>query len=285
MKTLYKSVVFVDLDSTIITGFDSQILPRITSELAKKSGLGLDEVLHLVLQENHNRQKDPGVPATRAMDWDDILTTVAQKLGVRLEKSAWEIFKECADRPYSDVLDNAYTVLEKLRAPHRAIVAATKGLSKYQISILNALALTPLFDGILTPDSNGALKRDAVFYGQWPKLADLQILVGDDYEDDVLAPKEFGFKTIWKPQTHDNGFDQDPFDRPKAFNYPNGHSTRPDAIIFSLKELPDVVARLERETSLIVEIPLQDSRNKASLDAGRQLAPHQTGQLACAAYP
>ncbi len=279
MKTLYKSVVFVDLDNTIITGFDSQILPRIISELAKKSGLGLDEVLHLVLQENHNRQKDPGVPATRAMDWDDILATVAKRLKVRLKKSAWEIFKDHADRPYSDVLDNARTVLKKLRATDRAIVAATKGLSKYQISVLNALALTPLFDGILTPDSNGALKRDAAFYGQWPKLADLKIMVGDDYQDDVLAPKKFGFKTVWKPQTHNNGFDQDPFDRPNEFDYPNGHSARPDAIIFSLKELPRVVTRLERETSL------QYSRNKASLDAGRQLAPHQTGQLACAAYP
>ena len=250
MKKHWQSVVFIDLDNTIIQGFDSEIFPKILAELSKKSRLGLDEVRCLVLEENRNRQANPDVPATHAMDWDDIVGTVAGKLGVQLEKSAWEVFKTHARPPYFGVLDEAHTVLEKLRSPDRAIVAATKGLSKYQITVLNALNLTPVFDGILTPDSNGALKQDVAFYGRWPELADLQIFVGDDYEDDVLAPSQFGFKTVWKPRIHESGVGLNPFERPKVFTYPNGHSVHPVAIILSLQELPEVVAQLEARENL-----------------------------------
>jgi FMN phosphatase YigB (HAD superfamily) len=248
MRHHWQSVIFVDLDNTIIEGFDSEVFPRILGELSEKSGQGLDEVRHLVLKENRDRQRNPDIPATHAMDWDDIIDTVAERLGVQLERSAWEVFKAYAGPPYSEVLDNAYTVLQELRCPHRAIVAATKGLSKYQITVLNALNLTPLFDGILTPDSNGALKKDAAFYGRWPELADLKIFVGDHYEDDVLAPSQSGFKTVWKPpRIQNNGAELSPFDRPKEYSYPNGHSVYPDAIILSLQELPEVITKLERE--------------------------------------
>ncbi len=244
MTTRWRTVVFVDLDNTIIKGFDSEVLPRILDELSKKSGLGLDKVRRLALKENRVRRRNPNVSAERAMDWDDIVNVVAKRLGVRLKKSALEVFKACACPPFLDVIDCVHTVLQELKSPHRKTVVATHGLGKYQVPVLDALNLTPFFKEVLTPDSNSALKREMAFFGRWPASSDLQIMVGDNYKDDIIAASRLGFKTIWK-RVHNNGIESNPFDRPNEFSYPNGYSVRPDAIIYSLKELPKVIAQFE----------------------------------------
>jgi FMN phosphatase YigB (HAD superfamily) len=83
-------------------------------------------------------------------------------------------------------------------------------------------------------------------------------MVGDDYEDDILAPHQFGFKTIWKPAIQIDGTQGvGPFERPLRFNYQNGQHVRPDAIIFSLKELPEVITRLENQALPATAQPLK----------------------------
>jgi putative hydrolase of the HAD superfamily len=245
----YQSVVFVDLDATILRGpFESAVFPVVFAELAHKTGLDKQELRRRVIQENLERQRDPDCTAVRAMDWDDILETVARRLGIRLGTQAVEIAHQHAGPPDSAVLDDADDVLRQLAGSHRALVVATKGLSKYQRPVLDALGLTPLFTDILTPDVNGALKNNIAFYGQWPSSTRLQISVGDHYEDDVAAPKRFGFKAIWKVNTPDGGLQRlDPFNRPDSFGYSAGQTVRPDAIIVSLRELPHVVEALEKE--------------------------------------
>ena len=85
----WQSVVFIDLDATILKGpFESAVFPVVFAELSQKSGLDAPEIRQKVIQENLDRQRDPNVPATLAMDWDDILDTVAGRLGVKLEASA-----------------------------------------------------------------------------------------------------------------------------------------------------------------------------------------------------
>ena len=245
----FQSVVFVDLDATIIRGpFESAVFPVLFAELAQKSGLAVKEIRRLVIQENLDRQQDVNYPAIRAMDWDDVFDTVAARLDVKLETKAVEIANSHAGPPYAAVLDDADQVLNRLASPHRAIVAATKGLRKYQLPVLDALSLTPLFTDILTPDVSHALKRDPAFYGQWPVSARLQISVGDHYEDDVVSPRQFGFKAVWKVDPPDEckwGSLEQPFTRPANWRYLAGQSVRPDAIIFWLHELPQVVAGLE----------------------------------------
>ena len=245
----YQTVVFVDLDATLIRGpFESAVFPVVFAELARKTGLDTAEIRRQAIQENLDRQRDPDCTAIRAMDWDDILETVARRLGVKLEAQAVEIAHRHAGTPDAAILEGAEQALKQLASPQRALVVATKGLKKYQLPVLDALGLTPLFTDILTPDVNRALKNDIAFYGQWPASARLKISVGDHYEDDVIAPRRFGFRAIWKVNTPDAGLQKlDPFDRPAHLSDSEGQTVRPDAIVFSLRELPEVVGRLERQ--------------------------------------
>jgi putative hydrolase of the HAD superfamily len=245
----WQTVIFVDLDATILRGpFESAVFPVVFDELGRKSGLDKQEIRRLAIQENLDRQQDANCPAVNAMDWDDIFNTVAQRLGASLEAKAVEVAHAHAKPPYIAVLDSADQMLKQLASPRRAIVVATKGLRKYQLPVLDALGLTPLFTDILTPDVNNALKNSGAFYGDWPQAAGLRISIGDHYEDDVVAPRRLGFKVIWKVDKLETGLQKlEPFERPASFNYAEGQTVRPDAIIFSLRELPPVVEQLEKE--------------------------------------
>ena len=244
-----RTVLFVDLDGTIIRGpFEGAVFPVLVGELAGATGLPPGELRQLVLQEYLGRQCDPHVPPVRAVDWDDIFATVAGRLGVRLQTSALEIVRSCAGPPHAAILEGADAVLGQLSSAHRALVVATRGLARYQRPVLDALGLTPLFADILTPDTHQALKRSLAFYGPWPRLTALQISVGDQYEDDVLAPRSFGFRAVWKPEgAHPALGELAPCARPAAYPYAPDQPLRPDAIILSLAELPAVVERLEGE--------------------------------------
>ena len=241
--------------------FESAVFPAVLSELARKTGLDVSELRRLTTRENLERQRDSKELAVRAMDWDDIFSAVAERFGVKLETRAVEIARQHAGPPDSAILEDADQHLKQLASWQRAIVVATKGLGKYQLPVLDALGLTPLFTDILTPDVNNALKNDLAFYGRWPASTRLQISVGDHYEDDVVAPKQFGFKAIWKVGTPDEEASEllanvkssaqlrklDPFERPLNFQYAQRQTVRPDAIIFSLRELREVVERLESQ--------------------------------------
>jgi len=241
-------VLFVDLDATIIRGpFESAVFPVVFGELAQKTGLAQADIRRQVMVENLARLRDPAVPAARAMDWDDIFEAVARRLGVGLEASGVAIAAAHAGPPYTAILDHADQILRQLVRPGRAIVIATKGLRKYQLPVLDALGLTPLCTGILTPDLQGALKGDPAFYDPWPRITRVQISFGDLYDDDVLGPKRLGFKAIWKLNAPNGALQQaGPLDRPAGFPYAADQPVRPDAIVFSLSELPDVVEALER---------------------------------------
>lgn len=247
MKNQFHSVIFFDLDYTILHGpFESAVFPIVLRELAQKSGLDMAEARRRVVEENLYRQNQPGISAVDAMDWDDIVQTVAERLGVQLDADVLGIVRTHAGPPYTEVLDHAGTILRQLAGEGRAIVAATKGLRKYQLPVLDALELTPLFTEVLTPDTNNALKREIAFYGDWPLATRVQLSVGDHYEDDVIGPKSFGFKVIWKPNVSLEGLATvDPLARPGAFDYRSDQAVRPDAIIASLAELPWVIQQLD----------------------------------------
>ncbi|MGE5603035.1 MAG: hypothetical protein ACM30E_08290, partial [Nitrososphaerales archaeon] len=137
--------------------------------------------------------------------------------------------------------------LAQLARPERAIVIATRGLRKYQLPVLDGLGLTPLCTDVLTPDTYGAAKGQPAFYGPWPQVTRVQISLGDLYEDDVLAPKRLGFRAIWKHNAGDTKLLQAaPLARPGLFAYTAAQPIRPDAIVFSLDEVPEVVTALER---------------------------------------
>jgi FMN phosphatase YigB (HAD superfamily) len=231
------SVVFIDMDHTLLEGpFETAVFPQVLGEIARQSGLEFEALLRQARQENLRRLSNPACPAVQAMDWDDIFAELAARLGAKLHASAVEIVRAHAGPPHAALHSGALQALEQLAAarPMRALVLATKGLRKYQLPVLEALGLLPFFDEIRTPDSSQALKQSLAFYGRWPRLTRVQIMVGDRYDEDVLPAHRFGFKTVWRAAS--------PVDE-----IPAGESVRPDAVITSLGELPGVVERLEGE--------------------------------------
>lgn len=249
----WESVVFIDLDHTLLEGpFDAVVFPQVLGKIAQQSGLDYDTLLRLVRKENLERQHNPAFSAVQAMDWDDILTQAAYRLGVKLKTNALEVVQVHPGPPYTLLHAGAREALEQLAAarPGRALVLATKGLRKYQLPILEAHGLLPFFDDILTPDANQALKQSIAFYARWPQMTCVQIMVGDTYEDDILPARRFGFKTVWKPRVNPEASPaavvMDPFLRVYEKQYfLTDQVVRPDAIILSLSELPEVVERLE----------------------------------------
>jgi len=241
----------------MVNPFEGAVWPVVMAEIADKSGIAIETVGDWIIEENESRQNSNLVSAVLAMDWDDIAQTIAARLGVQLESRCESLVCQHA-AAHSSILDNALEALRELNASHRALVVATKGLAKYQLPVLDALGLTPLFTAILTPDTHTALKKHRIFFGDWPSQTRLQIMVGDRYDDDVAAPGGHGFKTVWKPGGLDAALlKKDPFARALLYDFDlvssrhegEGQGVRvtpADAIISSLSELPAVVRRLEQ---------------------------------------
>jgi FMN phosphatase YigB (HAD superfamily) len=245
-KQHWKSVVFIDLDYTIMrSAIETIVTPVVEGEIAQKTGKSIAELDDLITAELSKRHSDPSLPVTIKMDWDDILCTIADRLGVRLQSSPSRAIKAHIGTPQMSLYDGVREVLNELSTPERAVVLATDGLRKYQIPILEGFDLMSHFDEVLTPDSSNALKKVKEFFGDWPSKTDLQIMVGDRYKDDIGPAQKHGFKTVWTFQLLCT---INPSERPEIFHWiTEGQQGKPDAIIFSLKELPGVVTELERK--------------------------------------
>ncbi len=241
----YQSVLFVDLDGTILKGPFDVVFPVVFNEVAAQASLTVESAQQRIIQESRNRQQNPNLPPTQAIDWDDVVATVAHQVGL----TDWppdfvsQTLQHYLAPPHTQLLDDADQLLPQLANPQRALVAVTKGLAKYQKPLLTALGLVDLFTDVITLDTNNVGKDDVRFYATWRNRARTRLIVGDQYQDDVVYPHGFGFKTIWKPEG--SSAIDDPFERAQAFDHPEGETIRPDAIIFSLRELPRVVEKLE----------------------------------------
>jgi FMN phosphatase YigB (HAD superfamily) len=248
MVRRFLSVIFFDLDGTIMVNpFESAVWPVILSDLSVRTGISVERLYKIIANENRRRQDNPNCPAVQAMDWDDIVQTVATRLGTSISSSCEQLVRQHATT-HSSILDQGDQVLKQLGQEHRALVVATKGLRKYQQPVLDALGLTRSFRAILTPDTHNALKKNPAFFGDWPRKSQVTIMVGDSYEDDVRTPVSEGFKTVWKHVeigTHPQLAHADPFTRARNFPYRPDQTARPDAIIASLQELPALVNQWE----------------------------------------
>lgn len=241
-----RSVLFLDLDHTLLRGpLSTVVVPAAIREMAAATGRPAEEIHDLLRHESRNRRADPGFPLVRALDWGDIIRTVAGGLSVSLAIDPDDLAGESSAPTHSVALDGASAVLGQLSGPNRFLVAATRGLRKYQLPVLEGLELAEWFDAVLTPEDSGVLKTDRVFYGDWPNRADISIHVGDSYSDDVAAPIRFGHRAIWRPRPPIGGrAGLDPFARAAAIPLSESE-LRPDAVIHHLSELPAAVDRLE----------------------------------------
>jgi putative hydrolase of the HAD superfamily len=248
-----QTILFFDIDLTLVSNrFSGRLLDKLLQEMLESSGKTLDELAEELSVENTRRQKDdPDNVLT--MDWEDMVQQLARQYGVTLSDTVDRLWLEYAASDGVDVLDNAPQVLEKLKADHRLLIIATKGLSKYQDCVLEAGGLTSHFNDILTPDKTGYLKTSPGFFNKYRSNDAIFIHIGDHYYDDVICSKRNGFYSVMRAPL-DALAAYDPFERPKLLEqhfseiatYPaEGTEVRPDAVVISLEELPQVVSQIE----------------------------------------
>lgn len=250
-----QTVVFFDIDSTLVENrFSWRALGQLLAEIAPHANKTVQELAREMGEENEKRQKtDPDNLLT--MDWDDIIEQMAKQYGVTLSEKGIVLWERYANREEVDVLDNAPQVLATLRARGYHLAIATKGLSKYQDSVLRVTELAGYFDAILTPDKTGYLKTSPAYFDGYRtgELATARFIqVGDHYYDDVMCAKRNGFMAIMRlPLPELAQFS--PFERPQHLahlrdsisTYPkDGTDLLPDAVVLSLEEVPFVIDAL-----------------------------------------
>lgn len=253
------ATLFIDLDATLVeNNFSRKAIGPLLAEIAAARGEPIETLGREMWQENMRRQNsDPDNVLT--MDWDDILETLAARNGVRLSARGIDRWHELAHADDVEVLDEAPQVLRRLKRDGYRIVLATKGLSKYQLPVLEVTGMLALFDDILTPDRTGCLKTSPCYFDTYTQQADGGpfIQIGDHYYDDVICARRNGFMAVLRaPIAALESID--PFERaaqilehstdiqtfPKA-----GTDVRPSAVVISLQELPDLIPQLlERQS-------------------------------------
>src|SRR5690349_3746974 len=121
-RTMYQTVIFIDLDGTLmINPFESAVWPAVVGELSQKSGHSPTTILRMIEDENFARQGDDTLSPILTMDWDDISSAIAQRLGVTLSANCTDLVRTHA-ASHSSLLDYAIESLRELAAPHRALV-------------------------------------------------------------------------------------------------------------------------------------------------------------------
>ncbi len=252
-----QTIVFVDVDSTLVENrFSRKVIGTLLQEIADVTGKPLPELGKEMGAENSYRQKnDPDNVLT--MDWDDIVLTLATRYQVTLSRPLLELWEDMALPEDVEILDNSPAVMQQLKAAHRTLVVATKGLMKYQIPVLRAAGLETAFEDILTPDKTGYLKTTRAYFNHYldayPNACFIQ--VGDHYMDDLICAKRNGFYSILRAPIAELA-DLTPLERPAKLSefvsqiptYPaDGSDVLPDAVVVNLAEVPDVIATLEMQ--------------------------------------
>jgi len=254
-----QTILFIDIDSTLVENhYSRRAIGELLGEIAVATGQKIEDLGHELWLENKRRQEeDPNNLLT--MDWDDIVARLALKYTVTLSAKVDDLWVKYTHVDDIDVLDNAPEVLKQLKQPHRKLVIATKGLSKYQFPLLEAVNLKDVFDDLLTPDITGYLKTEAGYFNKYTQngAESRFIQIGDHYYDDVICAKRNGFTSIMRAPIEELK-PLDPFERPARLadfasqinTFPDaGTDVRPDAVVVSLEEVPDVVDRIEQNPS------------------------------------
>lgn len=250
------TVLFVDIDSTLIENrFSGRLFHRIVEAMAAECDTSANAIRTAIVRENQRRQLEtPNDPAT--MDWEDIVNTVARQLNIDRTWPLTDDWAAMAQEGDIQVLDNAHAVMQSLKQPHRKLVIATKGLSAYQLPVLDAVGLTSLFDDILTPDRTGYLKTEPGYFDVYRQNGVVNFIqIGDHYYDDVICARRNGFKSILRAPIFELKR-MDPFERPALIEryqsqidtYPeDGTDVVPDALVLSLEEVPAIVDKMEQD--------------------------------------
>lgn len=251
-----KTTIFFDLDGTLIENvIDTIVFPEIANLISNKTGMAVEDIIDEFERENE-RRLTLNTDIVWAMNWDDITLEVAQKNKVENIPSVSELVVSYATTPYTKFIDNARDILIEISLhKNRRLYVASKGLSRYQFPQIKSLGVFDIFDGFLMPDITGHHKNTYSFYKSQidAETKSINISVGDNYLDDIIFPASIGFSTILKSSLYFFETEKNPLLRPsilkrKNFPFPGFDKNIdifPTAVVTHLKELPDVISKIE----------------------------------------
>ncbi len=252
--------------------------PYASAIAARETGANPERlVLQLIIDEARQRLLEGRM--VEAYDWDDIVAHIAADLASRAGASealsgvprfniAALVRHYCTVPGMIARLEGAYETLAALKSAGYTLAVVTNGYLKYQAPVLEALGLADFFSAIISPEQAGAAKpKPGIFHMAWAEWREGQnppVHVGDDIIHDAWGAKTAGGYSIWlRRDTPGSLRSLLPEDRPRSTDFASirdaafwatmaadayGASPddcRPDALICTLGELPELLDRLK----------------------------------------
>lgn len=248
--------VFFDIDSTLVENrFSRRAIGDTLESIAQVAQKPVRELARELGAINEQRQQSTP-DDVRTMDWRDIIAELADRYGTAPTRDLNALWEAYANADEIDVLDNAHSVLDALKAQGHRLVIATKGLWWYQEPVMRVTGLLRYFDDVLTPDKTGYLKTTPTYFHAYKRAhpSPRYVQVGDHYYDDVICAKRNGFFAIMRapiaelaPLPADERPRQLEAHRQHIPTYPaQGTDILPDRVVISLEEVPSLLEELMR---------------------------------------
>ncbi|HWI50693.1 MAG TPA: HAD family hydrolase [Symbiobacteriaceae bacterium] len=226
------------------------------------------DALELVYREHHDRMY--GNRMVACFDWDDIVATVAARLGAPFKLDVGALVDRYAVDPTLCYLyPGAAECLQTLTDAGYTLVTTTNGYKRYQEPVLRQLGILHFFRAMISPEMAGAAKPETGIFRAAEAYGAPRIHIGDTLPHDVAGAKRAGWQVIYIVQPGAPGFTElppaltamAPMDRPAQALEWLGHRLEkergwhghppaelpeciPDAIVTSLAEIPATVAAL-----------------------------------------
>jgi len=181
-----------DLDGTLMQNpFVEYVFPEIVRLVKKQDGT-IENVLEDIIDEHMNRMKDSRF--VEAYDWDGIVSVYLSGKGLSPIHVENVVCQFCSEPAIHLLEEEVLEVLEGLKAKGYFLAAVTNGYLKYQLPVMDALKLTPLFDAFITPEFAGFAKPDYRIFES--VKGNIAFHVGDRVEHDIKSAKEAGISTV-----------------------------------------------------------------------------------------
>lgn len=222
------SVIFLDLDNTVLD-FKAAEKNAITALLKNNSVIPDEELIRTYSEINDSYWKRFELGIIKK---EEIFTgrfkTFVEKTGINADpaKLSEQYFNLLSFG--NDIIEGAYQMLEAVKNMGVTVCVTTNGVAKTQYKRIKNSGLEKFFDYIFVSEDAGSQKPEKAYFDyvlkNIPKVPKEKILViGDSISSDIAGGINSGLDTCWY--------------NPNEFN----SETKPDYIIKSLSELPNII--------------------------------------------
>ena len=191
-----KRWITFDLDGTLMQNpFISWVFPEIDQIV--KDGTKFKKGIRDQLVLEHNRLMLEG-SVVEAYDWDSIVKKTLLSKGLTANIDVEKLVIKHSTHPKVYLLEEGILdALKQLRENGYFLAAITNGYSVYQLPVLEALQLSPLFDLVITPEKVGYGKPNIKMVEELMSHENRIIAhVGDRIDHDIVFANELDVLSI-----------------------------------------------------------------------------------------